>query len=350
MYAEFPIFTAPLADSLPGWLHRQSFSSVFVLTDNNTRTHCLPHLLKIPDFNDTLHILTIKPGEQEKNLDSCALIWAEMKNAGLDRKALFISLGGGVVGDMGGFCAATWKRGIEFVQIPTTLLAMTDAAIGGKTGVDFMGVKNIIGVIRQPAAVFTDPVFLKTLPDRELRSGMAEVFKHAAISGELSSGWISAMAQLDSTEPDWMEILTKSVSVKIDIVRQDPEENGLRMLLNMGHTIGHAVESCLLDTGEALTHGEAVAVGMICELYIAESRGVVVPDADLLIKYLPAIFRLPRIDPGLGDSLWTLMCQDKKNASGNVRITLPDAPHSMQILNISRSDLDSSIKYYNNLI
>ena len=227
-----PVFIGPLSDSLSVWLRSKNFSAVFVLSDNNTNRYCFSYLPKSLEDYAPVHSFVIEPGESRKNLDTCAIIWSEMKNAGLDRKALVVNLGGGVIGDMGGFCAVTWKRGVEFIQIPTTLLAMTDAAIGGKTGVDFDGIKNAVGVIRQPAAVFTDPFFLKTLPDRELRSGMAEIFKHAAISGELSSGWINSLARFESFEPDWTEILTRSVSVKTDIVRDDPEEKGVRMLLH----------------------------------------------------------------------------------------------------------------------
>ncbi|MCE2820874.1 MAG: 3-dehydroquinate synthase [Saprospiraceae bacterium] len=345
-----PVFIGPLSDSLSVWLRSKNFSAVFVLSDNNTNRYCFSYLPKSLEDYAPVHSFVIEPGESRKNLDTCAIIWSEMKNAGLDRKALVVNLGGGVIGDMGGFCAVTWKRGVEFIQIPTTLLAMTDAAIGGKTGVDFDGIKNAVGVIRQPAAVFTDPFFLKTLPDRELRSGMAEIFKHAAISGELSSGWINSLARFESSEPDWIEILTRSVSVKTDIVRKDPEEKGVRMLLNMGHTIGHAIESVFIDSSHPLTHGEAIAVGMICESYIAQLHKITVPDKDLLTDYLLKIFELPQLSGELTETLWHLMLQDKKNASGNVRITLPDAPRSMRVLNISRSDLERGLEYYNSLI
>jgi 3-dehydroquinate synthase len=179
---------------------------------------------------------------------------------------------------------------------------------------------------------------------------MAEVFKHAAISGELSSGWIDSLARFESSESDWTEILTRSVSVKADIVRDDPDEKGVRMLLNMGHTIGHAIESVFLDSSHPLTHGEAIAIGMICESYIAQLHKITVPDKDLLTKYLLKIFELPQLSGELTGTLWHLMLQDKKNASGNVRITLPDAPRSMRVLNISRSDLERGLEYYNSLI
>lgn len=344
-----PVFTGPLPDALPVWLQSKTFSAVFVLSDNNCSQYCLQYLLNALSISPPIHVFIVEPGESRKNLDTCALIWSEMQNAGLDRKSLVINLGGGVIGDMGGFCAATWKRGVDFIQIPATLLAMTDAAIGGKTGVDFNNIKNAIGVIKQPAAVFIDPVFLQSLPDRELRSGMAEIFKHAAISGELSSDWVSALAQFESSKPDWIEILTKSVSVKSAIVRDDPEENGIRMLLNMGHTVGHALESHFLDTGNPLTHGEAVAMGMICESFIAQSYNAPVPDAKLLTDYLLQIFSLPLVPANLSEKLWRFMLQDKKNASGNVRIALPDAPFSMKILSVTPADLDNSLAYYNSL-
>jgi 3-dehydroquinate synthase len=354
MYADMllrdsSIFIAPISDSLQAWILRRNFSSIFVLADKNTHKYCYRHLLETLSQTPPTHLFVIEPGESRKNLDTCTLIWSEMKKAGLDRNSLVINLGGGVVCDIGGFCAATWKRGVEFIHIPTTLLAMTDAAIGGKTGVDFNGIKNIIGVTKQPSAVFIDPLFLKTLPDRELKSGTAEVLKHAAISGELTAQWLHALTELDVSEPDWTEVLNKSVVVKAAIVQEDPEEKGLRMLLNMGHTIGHAIESCFLDSSEPFTHGEAIAIGMICEIFIAKSYKKAVSDSDVLIMYLLRIFELPQLDSEISEKLWPLMLQDKKNASGNVRIALPDAPHSMLVLNITKSDLENSIEYYNSL-
>ncbi|MBL7829329.1 MAG: 3-dehydroquinate synthase [Saprospiraceae bacterium] len=335
-----PIFIEPLETTLPEWLQTRVYSNVLIIADEHTHQFCLPIInrLQLPVVPT---LCVIPAGESFKDLDTCALIWRAMENAGLDRKALVINLGGGVIGDMGGFCAATWKRGIDFIQIPTTLLSMTDAAIGGKVGIDFHALKNVIGLIRQPAGVFIDPVFLHTLPQRELHSGMAEIVKHAAISHELDRPWVH---QLPHT-PDWFETLRASVGIKVRIVEEDPHESGLRMLLNFGHTIGHALESYYLHTPSPFTHGEAITIGMICEQYLQPAQNL---HANLLKKQLMSIFKLDPIPLQAVSSLWMLMQQDKKNASGKVRIALPDAlPFTMQVLEITQADLERSLLHFN---
>ena len=177
----YPIWVGPLAQTFPAWFESAGYTQVFLIADAETRKHCLPIFLQETGLSPDVPGTTIPAGEHFKNMHTCAHIWQDMLAAGLDRKALVINLGGGVVGDMGGFCAATYKRGVDFVQIPTTLLSMTDASVGGKLGIDFNGIKNAIGLFGDPVAVFSDPIFFNTLSERELRSGFAEVIKHAII-------------------------------------------------------------------------------------------------------------------------------------------------------------------------
>ncbi|MCB0524420.1 MAG: 3-dehydroquinate synthase [Lewinellaceae bacterium] len=330
-----PITLGPLEESFPEWLQKQAYSQVFIIVDTNTEIHCLPLFLQKTGLDRDTSKAVIKAGEEYKILHVCKKIWAKMADAGLERSALVINLGGGVIGDMGGFCAATWKRGIDFVQVPTTLLAMTDAAIGGKVGVDFQGVKNVIGLFQQPTAVFADPQFLKTLPERELKSGYAEVIKHAQISQ-------SFQATAEFPE-NWFDILSKSIAVKVNIVEQDPTEKGMRMLLNFGHTIGHALESFYLHSERLLTHGEAVAIGMICELPEGKRR---LELAELITKIYPH----RHIPEDVIPQIWALMQSDKKRSSGKVRMAMPDdQAYSLLTLEATEANVANGIAFYNSL-
>ncbi|MTI19497.1 3-dehydroquinate synthase, partial [Fulvivirga sp. RKSG066] len=230
--------------------------------------HCLPLL------NNVLKeakIIAIKSGEKNKTLDTCSDIWEKMTEYGLDRKSLMINLGGGVIGDMGGFGASTYKRGIDFINIPTTLLSQVDASVGGKLGIDFKGFKNHIGLFKDPKMVLVDSKFLNTLPKRELRSGFAEIIKHSIIADKNQWNKIKVHA---FDELDFEKLIQQSVAIKVKVVEEDPEEAGLRKILNFGHTIGHAIESFYLETPSQLLHGEAIAIGMICEAYVAEQKNM----------------------------------------------------------------------------
>ncbi len=344
--SDCPIHLGDLHDTFPAWLHERGYSQIFLLTDENTHRHCLPIFMEKTGINPSSVLLPsfggvgggFPAGERFKTLATCQQIWQQMLDTKLDRRALVVNLGGGVIGDMGGFCAATWKRGVDFAQIPTTLLAMTDAAIGGKLGIDFQGVKNTIGIFQNPAAVFVDPVFLKTLPNRELRSGFAEVIKHALIGGQLSES-------CKLSESSWLETLRPSIAVKVRIVQEDLLEKGLRALLNFGHTIGHAVESYFLETDDPLTHGEAVAVGMICESQIGKLEKL-----EEVIEVIGSHFPRRPIPESAFPEIWNLMQQDKKNTAGKVRVAVPGAePFSMRVLEPSREEVGRSLLFYNSL-
>ena len=348
----YPVLLGNLAQAFPEWLAQRRASGILLLTDTNTRRHCLPLFLKTTGLPADTPVVEITAGESYKNVATCISLWEQMLQARLDRHALVINLGGGVIGDMGGFCAATWKRGVDFVQVPTTLLSMTDAAIGGKLGIDFQQVKNTIGVFQNPAAVFIDPSFLKTLSERELRSGFAEVIKHALIGApelwNMVRDYTPESLSVASSET-WLEILHLSIAVKVRIVTEDPHEKGIRMLLNYGHTIGHALESYFLETDDPLTHGEAIAIGMLTESWIQHTRqGATVPEE--WIRLLLRIFPHRPITTDIVPEIWHTMQQDKKNRAGSVRMALPGKnAFEMEVLEPTEMEVGESLGFYNGL-
>lgn len=300
-------------------------TSIFVLADENTVHHCYPKILPaLPSHQ----LIQIRSGEENKTLPSCELIWQKLTEAHADRKALLLNLGGGVIGDMGGFAAGCYKRGIRFANIPTTLLAMVDASVGAKCGIDFLGFKNQIGLFHEPEAVIVHTGFLATLPERQLRSGFAEVLKHYLIADKEAFEKLSAsrlpFSALYPSDSFWDEWVQKSISIKQHFVAQDPLENHVRKALNFGHTIGHAVESFYLKEVESpLLHGEAVAIGLIAESYLSEKKGLLTKEelkmiADTVLRYLPSEiipeFYFPKII--------ALMAQDKKQERGLNQFTL----------------------------
>ncbi len=296
--------------SLKGFFDESSHTKVAVLVDENTREYCYPIIENLlPE-----HIVVeIASGEINKTLDTCQIIWQALTDASFDRKSLLINLGGGVIGDMGGFCAVTYKRGIDFINIPTTLLAAVDANVGGKLGIDFQGFKNHIGFFKDPNAVLIDPVFLKTLPEKELRSGFAEVIKHGLITDK---DYYQQVARKGLVQDNWNAVIAHSVEIKNQVVQQDPKEGGLRKILNFGHTIGHAIESFYLDTENHLLHGEAIAIGMICEAYVSKKL-LSLEEADLQEIYTTILNIFPELSIEKKDftSIIRLMYQDKKNVA-----------------------------------
>lgn len=331
-----PLLLGPLSEIFPQWMVGRTYSHIFITADEHTWTDCAPVFFSKTGMSEaSIKKVVIPAGEIHKHMATCEKIWAAMFEAGLDRRSLVINLGGGVIGDMGGFCAATYKRGVDFLQVPTTLLAATDASVGGKLGVDFQGIKNAVGVFANPAGVLIDPVFFKTLPQRELHSGFAEVVKHAAIGTPELWEMIGSLTEL--RDADWFSILKASIAVKAKVVQQDPFENGIRAVLNYGHTIGHAIESYFLNTDKPLTHGEAVAAGMLLETKFREKSGTVYAGAKSFLQLAPLTGYLNRFfpevlpDAELAPQLWALMQQDKKNTSGTVRMALPgELPYSME--------------------
>ena len=287
-----------------------NYSKVAILVDENSKRDCLNKLPKI----DSSLIIEIKSGEEYKNISTCNLIWEQLTINNFDRNALVITLGGGVIGDMGGFCAATYKRGLDFIHIPTTLLAMVDASVGGKLGIDFKGFKNQIGLFNNPKAVLISPKFLETLAESELKSGFSEVVKHALISD--NSLWVKLKNTL-FTDLDWEDIIYTSIQIKNKIILADPIEKGERKKLNFGHTFGHATESYYLEKGTPISHGEAVFMGMILETEISDLSET---DKNEIKNYILNNFALPYTPKK--SYLHKFLINDKKNQNGKINFTL----------------------------
>jgi len=308
-----------IAQELQSYLKSEDHKQIVWLTDTNTKIHCLPLLEAI---SSTDLVIEIPAGEIHKNLQTCQTIWQALTQANIDRKALFVNVGGGVIGDMGGFCAATYKRGLDFIHIPTTLLAQVDASVGGKLGIDFEGYKNQIGLFTQPKAVFIDTQFLKTLPTQELRSGFAEVIKHCLIADKYM--WKHILENPNWQEQNWQELVRHSVKIKHEIVSIDFEEKSLRKLLNFGHTIGHAIESYFLESSTPLSHGEAIAWGMIAESFISYKKGYLGKiDHEEIANYIGSIFsQKPLLGDATIEKIIQLTAQDKKNEQGKHLFTL----------------------------
>ena len=306
-------------ESLLENLIENSYSQVFVLVDENTEKYCLPLIHKYL-FNTK--IIKIKSGEQEKTLETTQFIWNELQRYHAAKNSVLLNLGGGVIGDIGGFCAATFKRGIDFINIPTTLLAMVDSSIGGKTGIDFNGIKNSIGIITDPKAIYIYPDFLNSLAKDELINGYAEVIKHALIADfDLWEKFLKVDAfdfqKLNS-------IINDSIKIKLKIVAKDPYEQNVRKLLNFGHTIGHAIESySLKHDSKPLKHGECVAIGMICEAFLSREL-IDFSNKELrsLSEYILQFFPKYSLKTVLSPDLISYMYHDKKNVGEEINFTL----------------------------
>lgn len=290
-----------------------------VLTDTHTRQHCLPQFEKYAAF-DIGDVLEIAPGESSKNFATIERLCCELSNRQVLRQSAVVCLGGGVVGDVGGFLAGIWLRGIHCIQVPTSLLAMVDASVGGKTAINLGILKNQVGVFHRPDAVVFDPVFLKTLPPQELLSGKAEVVKHRVLKANFFFGDLLS-AQAD--DPRWTEWIADSVSVKNEITVRDYRENGDRRLLNMGHTVGHALESYLIRTKTPVPHGFAVAWGLATEAVLARRLGLIEDNHLEAFKGLIRYYPLPNIDKNALGEVLQLCSYDKKNQNKEVMFALP---------------------------
>ncbi len=298
-------------------------TKIFVITDTNTKKFCTSLFLNHYTFTISPEILEIPEGETQKNIATCLTLWNELSEKGADRQSLIINLGGGVVTDLGGFVASTFKRGIDFINIPTSLLAMVDASVGGKNGVDLGLIKNQIGIINNPRLVIIDTKFLNTLPDNQKTSGYAEMLKHGLIH---SDDYWNKVKNLNETNIDGLEeLLWESVQIKNNIVTQDPFEKGLRKTLNYGHTLGHAIESHSLskDSINPLLHGEAVAIGMILTSYISNIiLGFPEDKLNDVSRSILDKFKRVNFNSSDIDEIIKLLIYDKKNTNGKVLFVL----------------------------
>ena len=311
-------------DALNSYISEYNPSKIFVFTDNNTQKYCLETFINIINFKFTN--VNFKNGDDCKNLETLSSLWKQLMLKGADRKSLIINLGGGVVTDMGGFTAATFKRGIKFIHVPTSLLGMVDAAIGGKNGINFMEAKNQIGTIVQPEFVWINTGFLKTLPQDEFISGFAEMLKHGLIANR--SYWEDLKVYHQKPTDEMLsELIKTSVYIKDDIIRKDPYEQGIRKLLNYGHTIGHALESYMnYQQKKALPHGKAVAAGMIIEAYLSYKTNNLTQEDLLDIKQsINTIYPVIKLSNNDIKRIIDLMRFDKKNENGVVKYVLLNA-------------------------
>ena len=339
------IFSGNIVQDLERFLKNKKFSKLGVIADSNSVSACYPLISEtLPDHS----YFSFDAGEVNKTLDTCAKIWQWMTDEGFDRKALIINLGGGVTGDMGGFCASTYKRGIRFINIPTTLLSQVDASVGGKLGIDFNGFKNHIGVFNEPEAVIISTAFLSTLPLPELRSGYAEVIKHGLIR---NTNYFECLKMQDWENQNWKDIIEKSVSIKREVVEKDPKEEGLRKILNFGHTVGHAVESFYLDTERHLLHGEAIAVGMIAEAYLSKKLcGLPASDLNTIHEFLLFVFDKIAIPAEDLENIAQLCFQDKKNDGKVINCSLLRRIGECDYnIPVSSEDIIESLNFYNEL-
>lgn len=309
-----------------------AYSKIFVLADTNTSQHCLPQFLQQLATETEIEIIEIEAGEANKNIETCTGVWSALAELGADRKSVMINVGGGMVTDLGAFVASTFMRGIDFINIPTSLLAMVDASVGGKTGVDLDNLKNHVGVFSTPKAVVINVNFLETLPQEEMRSGLAEMLKHGIIADRKYWNNFTDMSGL--TTDDLAALIHRSVEIKNEIILADPKEQGQRMLLNFGHTLGHAIESYFLghQDKETLLHGEAVAIGMILESYLSFEKGMLTVEEYREIKeVISSIFPKTAFTSYDIEIIINLLVHDKKNAFGTINFTLPETIGSAKI-------------------
>ncbi len=311
---------------LNSWIQEQTISSIFILVDENTHSNCLPQLLSAVEPLQRVEIVEIPSGEENKTIEIATQLWSSLTELKADRNAVLINLGGGVITDLGGFVASCYKRGIRFINIPTTLLAMVDAAHGGKTGVDFDGFKNQIGVFNKAEATFIHGDFCSTLPWRQFISGFAECVKHALIADK--SLWQTFLMNGSPDPGFWEMYVEPSLKIKQGIVEADPTEKGPRKILNFGHTVGHAIESYSLEHDKPpLLHGEAIAMGMIAELYLSTHfAGLSEADLHIAVEYLSAIFPLRLLEEKNFDQIINIILHDKKNSGSIILCSLINEP------------------------
>jgi 3-dehydroquinate synthase len=319
-----------------------------IIVDELTNDHCLEYLITSFDFLSNAEVVLLPEGEDNKVMDVCLQVWQTWIEFNIDRSAVVINLGGGVVTDMGGFMASLFKRGIDFINIPTTLLAMVDAAVGGKTGVDLNGYKNVIGVFSDPKAVFIDSSFLTTLSDGEIYSGFAEMLKHGLVVSENHCNELKKMDDVAREMKD--EFIYDSVSIKNNIVLEDPFEVDLRKKLNFGHTIGHALESYFMEK-DPISHGYAVVLGMLAESFISFKRNyITLTEFSEIERVIVKNYEMLDLSSELLTEILNLMLNDKKNKNGEIKgVLLIAIGESITNQEFTHAEIIDSLEYLNRL-
>jgi len=327
---------------LRNFLEEHNPSVAHFITDENCNTHCLSRLYK------KSNAFVFPAGEQYKTISTYTNAVNYLAEANTHRSHLIAAIGGGLVNDLTGFLAATYKRGIPCIYIPTSLMAMVDASIGGKTGINHEHLKNYIGTFSQPAEILICPPFLQTLPERELMSGFAEVVKHGLIGNKTYWNECINLTPLDLKAEEWLPIIQYSANYKSSIVQEDPTEQGVRKILNFGHTIGHALETYLLKANRSITHGEAVAAGMLCEAHISnELNNLPSNDMEVIIKGLMHHFTPLDITSADIDSIIRLTQYDKKNNDHGVQMALLNSIGGCDIsIPVDSAHMYKALKFY----
>lgn len=326
-------------------------SAHFILGDENTLRHCLPELMAhAPSLRDA-ETIGVPAGEASKSLNVCQDIWRHLVDRAADREAVLVCLGGGVVTDLGGFVAGAYKRGIRCFHVPTSLMGMVDAAIGGKNGVDLGGVKNVVGLFHDPLAVHVHVPFLRSLGKRELLNGVAEMVKHGLVRDAAHYEALRAapLHDLGALTP----LVERSAAIKAQVVKEDPREGGPRRVLNFGHTIGHGIEAFSWESGQrALLHGEAVAIGMVCEAWLSWRRDLLPrADNDRIAGHLLALYRPFPLQVDDDHRIIELMRNDKKNSGGQFRFTLLTGIGSAQVdVAITAAQVQEALEHYRLLV
>ena len=324
----------------------KDYSTLFILVDENTFEHCYPKFVENLDTQKRIEVIEIESGEINKNIETCIGVWNAITELGGDRKSLLITLGGGVITDLGGFVASCFKRGIDFVNIPTTLLSMVDASVGGKTGVDLGVLKNQIGVFANPEMVIVDTDYLTTVTDREIKSGTAEIIKYGITYDVKLFNEIRHNKELNIND-----LIGRSIEIKNNVVLKDPKEQNIRKILNFGHTLGHAIESFYLesDDKESLTHGEAIAIGMVCESFISSkllefsSKKV-----NEIKEVILSIYNKTNLLTEDFSGIMELLKHDKKNVNGQVNFVLLNDYEDYKLdCKVSNELIIESMEFYN---
>jgi 3-dehydroquinate synthase len=335
--------------SLNSFILKLKPSLLLILVDENTHEFCLPRLLANLETEIPFEIIEIEAGEDLKTIETATHLWEILAEFKTDRNALMLNLGGGVITDLGGFVSSTYKRGIKFINIPTTLLGMCDASIGGKTGIDHAFLKNIIGTFSHPEEIFVYPDFLKTLTFEELRSGFAEMLKHGLIADK--KHWQDLISIKEISAENVENHIIRSMEIKENVVEIDFKEQNIRKTLNFGHTFGHAFESLFLQKGKAIPHGEAVAMGMMCETYLSYLKEFISEDLCIsIIKKLQNYFPYISISNLKEEDILYLMLNDKKNASGEIKFSLLKTVGKGNFdISATKEEMKACLQFYRNL-
>ena len=341
------IIADSLENNIAEAIGKVAHDKLFVLTDTTTQELCWP---VVRDFAvmQQAQTITIQSTDEAKTLETLAYVWSALQKGGATRHSLLVNLGGGMVTDLGGFAASTFKRGMAYINVPTTLLSQVDASVGGKTGINFGGLKNEIGVFNCAQSVILSSMFLRTLDRENLLSGYAEMLKHGLLS--TTENW-AELLNFDITEPDYdilLGLVAKSVSIKEGIVTEDPTEKGIRKALNLGHTAGHAIESLALQEGRTVLHGYAVAWGLLMELYLSARKcGFPAKELHQMEAYIKEHYGKFHYECRHYETLCDFMSHDKKNQGGNINFTLLGGIGDIRInQTASMEEIEEMLDYY----